>query len=65
MWWKRRILGLLLFLLLSSVLPLPRSEAEVVDRIIAYVNDDIITLSELNERTRYFVAARKQNPFLR
>ncbi len=65
MWWKRRILGLLLFLLLSSVLPSPRLEAEVVDRIIAYVNDDIITLSELNERTRYFVAARKQNPFLR
>jgi peptidyl-prolyl cis-trans isomerase SurA len=37
----------------------------VVDRIIAYVNDDIITLSELNERTNAFVAARRQNPFLR
>jgi peptidyl-prolyl cis-trans isomerase SurA len=36
----------------------------VVDRIIAYVNDDIITLSELNERTNAFVAARRQNPFL-
>jgi peptidyl-prolyl cis-trans isomerase SurA len=41
------------------------SRAEVVDRIIAYVNDDIITLSELNERTNAFVAARRQNPFLR
>ena len=40
------------------------SRAEVVDRIIAYVNDDIITLSELNERTNAFVAARRQNPFL-
>ena len=37
--------------------------AELVDRIIAYVNDDIITLSELNERTNALVAARQQNPF--
>jgi peptidyl-prolyl cis-trans isomerase SurA len=36
-----------------------------VDRIIAYVNDEIITLSELNEKTKAFVEARKQNPFLR
>ena len=39
--------------------------AELVDRIIAYVNDDIITLSELNERTNALVAARQQNPFRR
>ena len=39
--------------------------AELVDRIIAYVNDDIITLSELNERTNALVAARQQNPFQR
>jgi len=39
--------------------------AELVDRIIAYVNDEIITLSELNEKTEAFVEARKQNPFLR
>ncbi len=39
--------------------------AELVDRIIAYVNDDIITLSELNERTNALVAGRQQNPFLR
>ncbi|HVO83039.1 MAG TPA: peptidylprolyl isomerase [Syntrophobacteria bacterium] len=40
-------------------------EAAVVDRIIAYVNDDIITLSELDEKTAAIVAARKQNPYLR
>jgi peptidyl-prolyl cis-trans isomerase SurA len=41
------------------------SAAAVVDRIVAYVNDDIITLSELNEKTAVIVAARKQNPYLR
>jgi peptidyl-prolyl cis-trans isomerase SurA len=52
--------------LLVGVVSTPTpSRAEVVDRIIAYVNDDIITLSELNERTNAFVAARRQNPFLR
>jgi len=65
MWWKRRILSLLLCLLLLIVLPPAHSKPELVDRIIAYVNDDIITLSELNEKTRDFVAAREQNPFLR
>lgn len=39
--------------------------AELVDRIVAHVNDEIITLSELTERTRAFVAARHQNPFVR
>lgn len=42
----------------------PSSLAEIVDRIIAYVNDDIITLSELNEKTIAFQAARQQNPFM-
>jgi hypothetical protein len=28
------------------------SSAEIVDRIVAYVNDDVITLSELKERSR-------------
>ena len=65
MWWARRILSLLFCLLLLSVLPPAHSKTELVDRIIAYVNDDIITLSELNEKTRDFVAAREQNPFLR
>ena len=65
MWWKRRFHCLFLFLFLSCVLPSPHSNAEVVDRIVAYVNDDIITLSELNAKTQAFVAARQQNPFLR
>jgi peptidyl-prolyl cis-trans isomerase SurA len=52
-----------LLLLLGGVLPSFGTAAELVDRIIAYVNDDIITLSELNERTNALVAARQQNPF--
>jgi peptidyl-prolyl cis-trans isomerase SurA len=54
-----------LFLLLGGTLPSSGSAAELVDRIIAYVNDDIITLSELNERTTALLAAQEQNPFLR
>jgi peptidyl-prolyl cis-trans isomerase SurA len=62
--WKNWFLSMWLCLLVGLVSTLTPSRAEVVDRIIAYVNDDIITLSELNERTNAFVAARRQNPFL-
>jgi len=62
--WKIWVLCLSLWLLLGAVPPTLRSDTEVVDRIIAYVNDDIITLSELNEKTKAFMAARQQNPFL-
>jgi peptidyl-prolyl cis-trans isomerase SurA len=65
MQWKRRLFCLLCFLFLGTRLSLPESKAEVVDRILAFVNDDIITLSELNEATKAFVTAREQNPFLR
>lgn len=65
MWWKRRILCVLFFVMLSIFIPLQHSRAEVVDRIVAYVNDEIITLSELNTETQAFVTARKQNPYLR
>jgi len=62
----RFILLSLMLSLLSGVLFPPASLAPVVvDRIVAYVNDDIITLSELNEKTAAMVAARKQNPYLR
>ena len=64
MGWKNRFLSVWFCLLVGLVSTLTPSRAEVVDRIIAYVNDDIITLSELNERTNAFVAARRQNPFL-
>jgi len=63
--WKNWLISVWLCLLAGGILTLSPSRAEVVDRIIAYVNDDIITLSELNERTNAFVAARRQNPFLR
>jgi len=63
--WRSWILNLSLFLLLGGILPSSGLAAELVDRIIAYVNDDIITLSELNERTNALVAAQEQNPFLR
>ncbi len=65
MWWKRRIFGLVSSLMVLSALPLSNLKAELIDKIIAHVNDDIITLSELNERTEAFVTSRKQNPFLR
>jgi peptidyl-prolyl cis-trans isomerase SurA len=64
--WKNWFIRMWLCLLAGVLLTFSLSRAaEVVDRIIAYVNDDIITLSELNERTNAFVAARRQNPFLR
>ena len=63
--WQIWVLSLWLLLFLGTVLPSPKADVEVVDRIIAFVNDDIVTLSELNERTKAFVAARQQNPFLR
>jgi len=63
--WRSWTINLSLFLLLGGILPSFGTAAELVDRIIAYVNDDIITLSELNERTNALVAARQQNPFLR
>ena len=63
--WKNWLISVWLALLVGVVLTFSPSRAEVVDRIIAYVNDDIITLSELNERANAFVAARRQNPFLR
>jgi peptidyl-prolyl cis-trans isomerase SurA len=64
--WRNWLITLWLFLLAGGVfIVTPSKAAELVDRIIAYVNDDIITLSELNERTNAFVASRRQNPFLR
>ena len=59
------LLSLLVSCLRGLLFPPPSFTAAVVDRIIAYVNDDIITLSELNEKTAAIVAARKQNPYLR
>ena len=63
--WRSWTLSVSLLLLLGGILPSFGTAAELVDRIIAYVNDDIITLSELNERTNALVAARQQNPFQR
>jgi peptidyl-prolyl cis-trans isomerase SurA len=59
------LLSLLLSFLWALLFPPASPTAEVVDRIIAYVNDDIITLSELNEKTAAIIAGRKQNPYLR
>ncbi len=44
----KRILLIILILLFSMSV-----NAKVIDRIVAIVNDDVITLSELNEMTRY------------
>ena len=51
-----RFLIIFLFFL-SSTLPL---SAKVIDRIVAIVNDDVITLSELNEITKYLT--HQNNP---
>jgi peptidyl-prolyl cis-trans isomerase SurA len=62
--WRRWAMYLFFSFLMGAVVHLASSRAEVVDRIIAVVNDDVITLSELQQRTNAFVAARQQNPFL-
>ncbi len=55
----RKILHFLIMCLLffSYILPL---SAKVIDRIVAIVNDDVITLSELNEMTNYLT--HQDNP---
>jgi peptidyl-prolyl cis-trans isomerase SurA len=65
MWWKRCTLLLLSSFLLAHLTTPCGLTAELVDRIIAYVNNDIITLSELDEKTKAYIAVKKQNPFLR
>jgi peptidyl-prolyl cis-trans isomerase SurA len=62
--WRKWAINIFLIILLGNMLHVSSSKGEVVDRIIAFVNDDIITMSELKERTNAFVAARRQNPFL-
>jgi len=62
--WRIWITNLCFCLLVGNTLHLSSARGEVVDRIIAFVNDDIITLSELKQRTNAFVAARRENPFL-
>lgn len=52
---RRLALGLILVLLTPGLAP-AASEPEVIDRIVAVVNDDIITLTELNERLAPFAA---------
>jgi peptidyl-prolyl cis-trans isomerase SurA len=53
------ILRFLVFLLLFPVL----ARAEVIDRVVAVVNDDLITLSELNsEGALHFEKIREQAP---
>jgi peptidyl-prolyl cis-trans isomerase SurA len=45
--------GAILLLMLTLVLP-GRCLAELVDRVVAVVNDDVITMSEVNEEGRSF-----------
>lgn len=57
-----RFIGIMLILLLELLLPLSLS-AEVVDKVIAVVNDEIITLSELEEETTaLFRSITENNP---
>jgi peptidyl-prolyl cis-trans isomerase SurA len=59
------LVSVFLFLAGGVAAPRPSRAAKVVDRIVAYVNDDIITLSELNEKTNALLAVREQNPFIK
>lgn len=47
-----RIVNLALFLLILALLVPPSSSGEIVDRIVAIVNDDIVTLSEVERVVR-------------
>lgn len=60
---SRRSIRLTLLTLLLCLTLQPDARAEVADRIVAVVNDDIITLSELNEEgAPYFQALIKKVP---
>jgi peptidyl-prolyl cis-trans isomerase SurA len=64
--WKMAVsLNVFFCLLRGLAAPSPTQAAELMDRIVAFVNDDIITMSELNEKTNAFLAARQKNPFVR
>ena len=59
----RRLTLLATAFLLICISSHTHAQAEVVDRIVAVVNDDVITLSELNEEgSSYFQALIKQAP---
>ncbi len=52
---KRKMLKIFIFFIILFTVHCSLftiSWAEIVDRIVAYVNDDVITLSELKERSR-------------
>ena len=60
---KRGVL-ILVFLAagLASLLAAAPGQAEVVDRIVAVVNDDIITMSELEQMSRMIQSDRAISP---
>lgn len=51
---KKQILHGVLLVSIFSVLPLCATQAEVIDRVVAIVNSDVITLSELNKEGEVF-----------
>jgi len=54
------ILILLISLFVLSFCPI-QSKSEIIDRIVAIVNDDIITLSELNEAVELYLKQRPES----
>jgi len=50
-----KVLKIFIVIFVFSILPASSSSANVVDRIVAVVNDDIITLSELNRDIEAFI----------
>ncbi len=57
-----RIIFMVLFVCLSQFLLPGAGAGEVVDRIVAQVNDDIITMSELEQTAKAMQAQTGQNP---
>ncbi|MBW1980560.1 MAG: peptidylprolyl isomerase [Deltaproteobacteria bacterium] len=65
MYGKRLPFCLTLMILLGAFLARAAPAVQIVDRIVAYVNDDIITLSELEENVDQYIALRRLNPLVK
>src|SRR4030042_1601564 len=60
---KIGIIGMLFSIILLFLVPGPVNSAEVIDRIVAVVNGDIILLTELNWELKSGVAGIKAKKF--
>lgn len=52
---KTRSKLLIIYALMAAIMAPPSAYSELIDRVVAEVNDDVITLSELNEEGEVFI----------